>query len=190
MRSEGGGHRRGSQTRSFSISSSLFNRSPRALQAPSVLPTHLEQGSRDLPEARKAHGIHQLVEDVAALEGRLAQPPEGRRRSLVEYLASLERFVRIDPLVVLPGHGPRFQDVPTLTEAMRHHHDSRADEILDAVRRLGNATPYELSGELFPHIRDFSIMLGVSEVVGHLDLLEDDGKLVRSDAVPHRYAPA
>lgn len=114
---------------------------------------------------------------------------EGRRRSLVEYLASLERFVRIDPLVVLPGHGPRFQDVPALTEAMRHHHDSRADEILDVVRRLGAATPYELSGALFPHIKDFSIMLGVSEVVGHLDLLEDDGKLVRTDGDPNRYAP-
>ena len=115
---------------------------------------------------------------------------EGRRRSLVEYLASLERFIRIDPLLVLPGHGPRFQDVPTLTEAMRHHHDRRADEILDVIRRLGDATPYELSGELFPHIRDFSIMLGVSEVVGHLDLLEDEGKLVRSDGHPPRYAAA
>jgi glyoxylase-like metal-dependent hydrolase (beta-lactamase superfamily II) len=112
---------------------------------------------------------------------------EGRRRSLVEYLASLERFVRIDPLLVLPGHGPRFQDVPALTEAMRHHHDRRADEILAALRRLGEATPYELSGELFPHIKDFTVMLGVSEVLGHLDVLEDDGRLVRSNTSPHRY---
>ena len=115
---------------------------------------------------------------------------EGRRRSLVEYLASLERFIRIDPLVVLPGHGPRFQDVPTLTEAMRLHHDERAGEILDLVRSLGEATPFELSSHLFPHIADFAVMLGVSEVVGHLDLLEDAGSLVRSDTAPHRYAPA
>ena len=112
---------------------------------------------------------------------------EGRRRSLVEYLGSLERFIRLDPLLVLPGHGPRFQDVPALTAAMRHHHDSRADEILDVLRRLGDATPYELSGELFPDIKDFSIMLGVSEVVGHLDLLEDEGRLVRSSQRPSRY---
>ena len=116
--------------------------------------------------------------------------PDGRRRSLVEYLLSLDRFVRLDPLLVLPGHGPRFRDVPTLTEAMRRHHDSRADEILGVIRRLGDATPFELSGELFPHIKDFSIMLGVSEVVGHLDLLEQDGRLLRHDGDPDRYEAA
>ena len=114
--------------------------------------------------------------------------PDGRRRSLVEYLASLDRFVRLDPLLVLPGHGPRFCDVPTLTVSMRHHHDARADELLDVIARLGDATPYELSGELFPHIADFAVMLGVSEVVGHLDLLEDDGRLVRGAEVPNRYS--
>jgi glyoxylase-like metal-dependent hydrolase (beta-lactamase superfamily II) len=115
---------------------------------------------------------------------------DGRRRSLVEYLASLERFVRLDPLLVLPGHGPRFRDVPTLTESMRHHHDSRADELLAIVQRRGEATPYELSCELFPHIKDFSVMLGVSEIVGHLDLPEDDGRLVRRAGAPHRYSSA
>lgn len=118
------------------------------------------------------------------------ESPFGRRRSLVEYLASLERFIVLDPVLVLPGHGPRFRDVPTLATAMRHHHDSRADEILAAVRRLGAATPYELSGELFPDIRDFSVMLGVSEIVGHLDLLEDAGRLVRTSDVPYRYGAA
>ena len=113
---------------------------------------------------------------------------DGRRRSLVEYLASLDRFVRLDPLLVLPGHGPRFCDVPTLARSTRQHHDTRANEILEVVERLGAATPFQLSGELFPDITDFSIMLGVSEVVGHLDLLEDDGRLVRGPGLPNRYA--
>lgn len=115
---------------------------------------------------------------------------DGRRRSLVEYLASLERFIRIDPLLVLPGHGPRFRDVPGLSESMRHHHDSRADEILALVVRLGEATPYQLSGEMFPQLEDFAVMLGVSEVVGHLDLLEDDGRVLRSEKMPDVYAAA
>lgn len=113
--------------------------------------------------------------------------PDRRRRSLVEYLASLDRFVRLDPILVLPGHGPRFGDVTSLAASMRLHHGARADEILGIVDRLGGATPYELCGELFPTIADFSVMLGVSEVVGHLDLLEDDGRLVRSGERPTRY---
>jgi glyoxylase-like metal-dependent hydrolase (beta-lactamase superfamily II) len=114
---------------------------------------------------------------------------DGRRRSLVEYIASLERFVRLDPVQVLPGHGPWFEDVPQLAAVMRQHHQSRADEILERVERLGSATPYELSRDLFPHIQGFSVMLGISEVVGHLDLLEDDGRLARGDGSPHRYHP-
>jgi glyoxylase-like metal-dependent hydrolase (beta-lactamase superfamily II) len=113
--------------------------------------------------------------------------PEGRRRSLVEYIASFDRFVRLDPLLVLPGHGPWFTDVPTLTGAMHHHHENRCQEILDVLEASGDRTPYELAGELFPHVRDFSVMLAVSEVVGHLDLLEDDGRVDRSTDSPARY---
>ena len=119
-----------------------------------------------------------------------ADSPDGRRRSLVEYLASLDRFVRLDPLLVLPGHGPSFCDVPTLATVTRRNHERRADEVFEFIRRLGPATPFELSREMFPHIKDFSVILGVSEAVGHLDLLEDDGRLVRSTDVASRYAIA
>jgi glyoxylase-like metal-dependent hydrolase (beta-lactamase superfamily II) len=112
----------------------------------------------------------------------------GRRRSLVEYIDSLDRFCRLDPLTILPGHGPRFTDVATLSTAMRHHHRTRADEILSAVRQAGEPTPFELVGAVFPELRGFSIMLGISEIVGHLDLLEADGAVTRSGATPHRYA--
>jgi glyoxylase-like metal-dependent hydrolase (beta-lactamase superfamily II) len=115
---------------------------------------------------------------------------DGRRRSLVEYLESLERFVRLDPVLVLPGHGPRFRDVPALTSAMQVHHDRRADQIVEELRSSGEATAYELSRRLFPQIRDFTIMLGVSEVIGHLDVLEDHGRLVRLEGQPLRYAAA
>jgi glyoxylase-like metal-dependent hydrolase (beta-lactamase superfamily II) len=119
-----------------------------------------------------------------------ADSVDGRRRSLIEYLASLERFVQLDPIRVLPGHGPRFTDVLTLTEATRRHHDRRADEVLDVVRSLGEPTPYELAMSLFPHLEDFTIMLGVSEAVGHLDLLEADGRARRVSEYPQRVTLA
>ena len=83
------------------------------------------------------------------------------------------------------AHGDRRSRRPSRTPE-----EFGGTERFQVIRRLGDATPYELSGELFPHIKDFSIMLGVSEVVGHLDLLEDEGKLLRSNDHPHRYAAA
>ena len=116
-----------------------------------------------------------------------AASPLGRRRSLVEYLASLERFEALDPAVVLSGHGPAFTDLAQWAVAVRAHHARRADEVLDLVRRLGSASAFELSRQLFPHLEGFSHLLGISEVVGHLDLLLDGGEVLCDSGVPDRY---
>lgn len=114
----------------------------------------------------------------------------GRRRSLIEYLASLDRFVRLDPDAVLPGHGPAFADVADLVTGLRAHHAQRAGRILDLIGELGEPSVYELSRVLFPDLDGMGVMLGLSEVVGHLDLLVADGAVSRSDGAPQRYAAA
>lgn len=110
-----------------------------------------------------------------------------RRRSLIEYLDSLARFEALDPDVVLPGHGPAFTSVATLVAATRVHHERRADEILAHVVRLGEPTAYELSRVVFPHIDGFEILLSISEILGHVDLLVADGDLVIDRGRPTRY---
>lgn len=115
--------------------------------------------------------------------------PLQRRRSLVEYLDSLERFCRLDPLYVLPGHGPRFAEVPTLAAAVRAHHQTRAEQIHQAVRDASEPTAFDLVRSVFPELDGFSIMLGISEIVGHLDLLEDAGTVTRTADTAHRYQP-
>jgi glyoxylase-like metal-dependent hydrolase (beta-lactamase superfamily II) len=118
--------------------------------------------------------------------------PAGRRRSLVEYLASLDRFAELDPAVVLPGHGPAFTDVQALVAATRRHHEQRAEAILELIRAAGPLTPFELSGRLFSQqsLEGFGVMLGVSEVIGHLDLLVEAGDVVEITAVPLEYEAA
>ena len=111
-----------------------------------------------------------------------------RRRSLVEYLDSLARFEALDPDVVLPGHGPAFTSVPTLVTATRAHHERRADEILGHIAALGEPTAYELSRVVFPHIEGFEIMLSISEILGHVDLLVADGDVVIDRGRPTRFA--
>lgn len=115
-----------------------------------------------------------------------------RRRSLVEYLDSLDRFVALDPSVVLPGHGPAFHDVGALVASMRIHHERRAERVLDLVRELGEPTPYDLATAMFPNLEGFGVMLGVSEAIGHLDLLVDGGVVVEGDdtGTARRYCAA
>jgi glyoxylase-like metal-dependent hydrolase (beta-lactamase superfamily II) len=114
--------------------------------------------------------------------------PTGRRQSLIEYLDSLDRFVALDPAVGLPGHGPAYTGVPGLVDRLRRHHSRRADQILAEVAELGEPTPYEVSCRLFPDLVDFGVVLGISEVTGHLDLLVAQGRAVQVDNRPVRFA--
>jgi glyoxylase-like metal-dependent hydrolase (beta-lactamase superfamily II) len=113
-----------------------------------------------------------------------------RRRSLIEYLDSLDRFVAMDPARVLPGHGEPFTRVDRWAQRVRAHHQVRSTEIRSLVAAQSGQSAYELTQVLFPHLRGFEIMLGVSETVGHLDLLEARGELLRLGDEPQRwYAP-
>jgi len=114
----------------------------------------------------------------------------GRRRSLVEYLASLDRFGDLNPTMVLPGHGPAFTDVAGLIERTRAHHQHRAGVLAEHVAMLGAPTAYELSRAMFPHIDGFEVMLSISEVLGHIDLLIERGEVVQTIEHPIRYTAA
>lgn len=110
-----------------------------------------------------------------------------RRRSLEEYLASLDRYVELDPQLVLPGHGPPFSDVAGLVEDIRLHHARRAEVILEHLRGLGESTVYELSRVTFPDVDSVGAILSVSEVVGHLDLLVREGHATVDLEIPFHY---
>lgn len=113
---------------------------------------------------------------------------DGRRHSLVEYLSTLDRFTALNPAVVLPGHGEPFTDVPALVSAMRRHHDERAVRIVEVVAAIGSPTPYEISTSMFKGLTGFGTMLGVSEIVGHLDLLIETGAVDVVSRQPLRVA--
>lgn len=99
-----------------------------------------------------------------------------RSRSLVDYVASLRRVHGMDLEIVYPGHGEEILDHRSLIEVRMRFYERRKAEILSA---LGDAekTPYELAMDVFAGLRPFEVFLAVSEVIGHLDLLEDEGKV-------------
>lgn len=113
-----------------------------------------------------------------------------RRRSLVEYLDSLDRFCALDPEVVLPGHGEPFTDVPEWARRIRAHHEHRSDGIRLVLAAYPGATAYELTRLVFPQLDGFEIMLGISEIAGHLDVLASIGAAHAYGERPQRWYPS
>jgi len=118
----------------------------------------------------------------------IPQPGQERRPSLIEFMRSLAKAEALHSEATYPAHGDVIWDHKKLIAGYRLHHERRK---LQIAKRLGPRvmSPYELGAEIFPkHFRDpRQSFLVMSEVVGHLDLLIDDGTCAwESDGVVDR----
>jgi glyoxylase-like metal-dependent hydrolase (beta-lactamase superfamily II) len=117
--------------------------------------------------------------------------PRDRPQSLVIYLESLARTREMDLELVLPGHGDPITDHRTLIDQRFRLHRRRAEKILRLVEERPR-TAYELGQALWGNIAVTQAYLTLSEVLGHTDILmnegrvrelEDAGGVVRFEAV-------
>jgi len=107
-------------------------------------------------------------------------PPPGetkRPRSLALYCSSLRRVAALEINQALPGHGPVIHDVARLVNHRLDFHERRLERVMDTLRR-SVCTTWEITGTLFPNRTPLDTFLAVSEVIGHLDVLEMEGKIV------------
>jgi glyoxylase-like metal-dependent hydrolase (beta-lactamase superfamily II) len=109
------------------------------------------------------------------LEG--ASPDDPRPRALVAYLASLRATQAMEVSVVLPGHGEPVDDHRALIDERFVMHARRADKIHGLVSERPR-TAYELAQALWGNVAVTQAYLTLSEVLGHVDLLLDDGRVV------------
>jgi len=100
-----------------------------------------------------------------------------RYPSLKDYLTSLENIEKLDVSLLLPGHGDEIREVKGLIQKIFAHHHERMDHVLAALSK-GEKTPFEIAMDLFPGVPPFEVFLGISEAVGHLEILREKG-LVR-----------
>ncbi len=111
----------------------------------------------------------------------LEPPAEGeteRPRALIDYMASMRRTALLEPRVAWPAHGEPIYDVGALVDGRIAFHRSRLDHI-ERQLRCCVGTASELVNVLFPGLKSFDIFLGLSEVLGHLDILEAEGRVRR-----------
>jgi glyoxylase-like metal-dependent hydrolase (beta-lactamase superfamily II) len=118
--------------------------------------------------------------------------PTERRRSLVEYLESLDRLSELRLSTVFPGHGPPIEDPAVVIEEMRAHHRRRTHTLAEMLDAPGKSA-WQLANELFPRLHGFDNFLAVSEVVAHMDLLVDRSvaqPVARKGVTYYRRAPS
>ena len=94
------------------------------------------------------------------------------------YLASLEATAAADRgELILPGHGDPFTGAAELVRKRAGMSDRRANKILRALD--GERTAAEVGRELWRHVPVTQAYLVLSEVLGHLDLLEARGRVIQ-----------
>jgi glyoxylase-like metal-dependent hydrolase (beta-lactamase superfamily II) len=108
----------------------------------------------------------------------ISRPLDGsdeRPRALMIYIESLKRTRELDAEIVLPGHGVPVTDHRRLIDERLELHRRRAEKIQGLIRDQPR-TAYELAQELWGNVAVTQAFLTLSEVVGHLDLLIDEGR--------------
>ncbi len=99
-----------------------------------------------------------------------------RYPSLKDYLTSLEKVERMKISLLLPGHGEEILEVKGLIKKIYSHHQERMGLVLSSLSK-SEKTPYEIALDLFPGLPPFEVFLGISEAVGHLEILKESGKV-------------
>jgi glyoxylase-like metal-dependent hydrolase (beta-lactamase superfamily II) len=123
-------------------------------------------------------GDHLLARISSNTEIYPALEPTGTRpRARVEYLESLRRTAAM-PLVRLhTGHGADITDHVALVAQRLADHERRCERIVAALE-AGEATAYGIAGDLWPEQTILEQpLLVVWEVLGHLDLLLEAGRV-------------
>ena len=128
------------------------------------------------PDTRIFLSNDHLLLDISS--NPLFEPPSPgqtqRRRSLVDYVRSLERTAAMDITVAWPGHGEPISDHRALIQGRLAFHRRRADRILDVLQN-GAQTVYGLSQAIFGELSALDCFLAASEILAHLEWLEDQG---------------
>jgi glyoxylase-like metal-dependent hydrolase (beta-lactamase superfamily II) len=102
--------------------------------------------------------------------------PAGRRpQALVTYLESLRATRAMDVDLVLPGHGDPVADHRALIDQRFELHRRRADKIHRLIAERPRSA-YEIAQALWGNVAVTQAYLTLSEVLGHVDLLLNDGR--------------
>ncbi len=103
-----------------------------------------------------------------------------RTQALVAYIESLRKTREMPAEIVLSGHGEPITDHVALIDDRLAMHERRAEKLYGLVSEQPR-TGYELAQALWGNVAVTQAFLTLSEVIGHLDLLVNDGRVREVD---------
>jgi glyoxylase-like metal-dependent hydrolase (beta-lactamase superfamily II) len=106
----------------------------------------------------------------------------GRRpKALAIYLDSLRRTREMDLSVVLGGHGKPVEDHRALIDERLRMHERRANKLHGLIAEQPR-NAYELAQAMWGNVAVTQAYLTLSEVLGHVDLLLDEGRVAERES--------
>jgi glyoxylase-like metal-dependent hydrolase (beta-lactamase superfamily II) len=106
--------------------------------------------------------------------------PAARPQALVTYLDSLRATRAMELVLVLAGHGEPIRDHVALIDERLRLHRRRADKIA-ALLEDRSRTAHEVAHLLWGNVAVTQAYLTLSEVLGHMDLLVNEGRVLECE---------
>lgn len=113
----------------------------------------------------------------------ITRPLDGspdRTQALVTYIESMRQTRAMPVEIVLPGHGDPIVDHVALIDDRIAKHERRKEKIYKLIAEQPH-TGYELAQAIWGNVAVTQAFLTLSEVIGHADLLVNDGRVREVD---------
>ncbi|HVD86264.1 MAG TPA: MBL fold metallo-hydrolase [Solirubrobacterales bacterium] len=113
----------------------------------------------------------------------IARPLDGssrRPQALATYIDSLRKTREMPAEIVLPGHGEPITDHAELIDSRFAGYDRRKEKIYRLIAERPRSG-YELAQAIWGNVAVTQAFLTLSEVIGHADLLVNEGRVREAD---------
>jgi glyoxylase-like metal-dependent hydrolase (beta-lactamase superfamily II) len=128
-------------------------------------------------ERRELLGGDHLIAHISSNPLIAKQEPH----ALLAYMRSLRATREMDLDVVWPGHGEPVRDHRELIDSRFKMHERRAAKIHRQLADSGPMTAHQIATSMWGNVAVTQAYLTLSEVLGHLDLLREQGAVVEHD---------
>ncbi|HET7446263.1 MAG TPA: MBL fold metallo-hydrolase [Solirubrobacterales bacterium] len=123
-----------------------------------------------------------LIEHISS-NPLISRPLDGSQRrdqALVTYIDSLRKTQAMPAEILLPGHGGPVTDHDSLIDSRIASHERRKEKIYGLIAER-TSTAYEIAQKIWGNVAVTQAFLTISEVIGHTDLLVNEGRVREVD---------